>query len=318
MSSSVPPASSNAALRFSHTSRVCASISPMPAIEPSARRAVMPEMNTGVPSAATAVAWEKWPLGWRSFFETICCLAMGSSYCISAAMKTHGARMRRSPGVRFVGVPGRRLGIMRAVIDFEHDGLLVRDRRPVHIAFRVAIERAGREHHARARIFVAAGKAEHELVRRVIVRRRDAGALGEPDERDRRAGGLVAPQHFFGNAAERLLPPRHVPALDENFLETWRARRKLHHCGLERRRLTPPPGAAGVDGRCRKARGAAIADRARPAWRRNRWTRRPRRGQRASGARARGLRPRPQARRRCFRTRSPPARPPWRARARNG
>src|SRR5262249_45272376 len=79
MSSSVPPASSTAALRFSHTWRVCASMSPMPAIEPSAQREVMPEMNTIRPSADTMVAWEKCPLGWASFFGTSCCLGIAVS-----------------------------------------------------------------------------------------------------------------------------------------------------------------------------------------------------------------------------------------------
>src|SRR6516162_7359156 len=76
MSSMLPPASSIAAFKFSHTWRVCASTSPMPAIVPSARRAVMPEMKTMRPRAATIVAWEKWPDGWRIFAEVICCLGM--------------------------------------------------------------------------------------------------------------------------------------------------------------------------------------------------------------------------------------------------
>src|SRR5437868_6496416 len=76
MSSIVPPAASTAALMFSQTCRVCASISPTPAIEPSARRAVMPEMNTRRPRASIAVAWEKTPLGWRSLSERICCFGI--------------------------------------------------------------------------------------------------------------------------------------------------------------------------------------------------------------------------------------------------
>src|SRR5690349_13995103 len=76
MSSIAPPASSTAALRFSQTWRVCASMSPMPAMVPSARREVMPEMKTILP-AATLMPCEKWPLGWRSFLETICCLLTG-------------------------------------------------------------------------------------------------------------------------------------------------------------------------------------------------------------------------------------------------
>src|SRR6266404_2875980 len=48
----------------------------MPAIVPSARREVMPEMNTRRPRASTMVAWEKWPDGWRILAEVICCLGM--------------------------------------------------------------------------------------------------------------------------------------------------------------------------------------------------------------------------------------------------
>jgi len=79
MSSMLPPASSTAAFRFSQTWRVCASISPMPAIVPSARREVMPEMKTMRPRASTIVAWEKWPDGWRIFFDAICCLGIAYS-----------------------------------------------------------------------------------------------------------------------------------------------------------------------------------------------------------------------------------------------
>src|SRR5215468_2362928 len=46
MSSMLPPASSTAAFKFSHTWRVCASTSPMPAIVPSARRAVKQGVKT--------------------------------------------------------------------------------------------------------------------------------------------------------------------------------------------------------------------------------------------------------------------------------
>src|ERR1700722_4343322 len=54
-------------------------MSPIPAIEPSARRDGMPEMNTSRPRASIAVAWENTPLGWRNFSERICCLGMGLS-----------------------------------------------------------------------------------------------------------------------------------------------------------------------------------------------------------------------------------------------
>jgi hypothetical protein len=48
----------------------------MPAIVPSARRAVMPEMKSNRPRASTIVAWEKWPDGWRSFDEVTCFFGM--------------------------------------------------------------------------------------------------------------------------------------------------------------------------------------------------------------------------------------------------
>jgi hypothetical protein len=37
----------------------------------------MPEMKTRRPRAATMVAWEKCPLGWRSFGEMIWVFGMG-------------------------------------------------------------------------------------------------------------------------------------------------------------------------------------------------------------------------------------------------
>src|SRR5271165_2833668 len=57
---------------FSQTCCVCTSILPMPAMVPSAHRAVMPEMKTKRPRAAIEVAWEKCPLGLRIFEEVIC------------------------------------------------------------------------------------------------------------------------------------------------------------------------------------------------------------------------------------------------------
>jgi hypothetical protein len=76
MSSIVPPAASTAALRFSQTCRVWASMSPMPAIVPSRRRAIMPEMKTSRPFASIAVACENTPLGWLNLSDLICCFAM--------------------------------------------------------------------------------------------------------------------------------------------------------------------------------------------------------------------------------------------------
>jgi len=48
---------------FSQTCLVCSSTSPMPAIDPSGRRDVMPEMNTSLPRASMTVACEKCPFG---------------------------------------------------------------------------------------------------------------------------------------------------------------------------------------------------------------------------------------------------------------
>ena len=48
----------------------------MPAMVPSVRREVMPEMNTSGPRAWTMVAWEKCPVGWRIFDEVICFFGM--------------------------------------------------------------------------------------------------------------------------------------------------------------------------------------------------------------------------------------------------
>src|SRR4051812_37954060 len=76
MSSIVPPAASTAAFRFSHTWRICASMSPTPAIVPSARREVIPEINTSLPFASIAIAWEKCPDGWRILSLWICRLAI--------------------------------------------------------------------------------------------------------------------------------------------------------------------------------------------------------------------------------------------------
>ena len=54
-------------------------MSPIPAMVPSGRRAVMPEMKTNRPRASVTVAWEKWPLGLLIFSEMICFLGMASS-----------------------------------------------------------------------------------------------------------------------------------------------------------------------------------------------------------------------------------------------
>src|SRR5687767_12132747 len=49
------------------------------------------------------------------------------------------------PRIPLVGVPGRLLRIMRAVVDLDHHGLFVRDRRAMHVALGIAVETSGRE-----------------------------------------------------------------------------------------------------------------------------------------------------------------------------
>jgi hypothetical protein len=53
----------------------------MPAMLPSARRDVMPEMNTSRPRASIIVACEKCPEGWRIFDDVICFFGMLHSLC---------------------------------------------------------------------------------------------------------------------------------------------------------------------------------------------------------------------------------------------
>src|SRR5262249_43232017 len=110
-----------------------------------------------------------------------------------------------------------------------HDGLLVRDRGAVHIALGIAVEAAGGQHRPARRVLVPAAQTEHELVRRVQVRLRDAGALVEPDQRDRRAGLLAAPQHLLVDALERFLAPWDLLRLDQDLGEIWSALREIHH-----------------------------------------------------------------------------------------
>jgi hypothetical protein len=62
--------------QVSQTWRVCASMSPTPAIVPSARREVMPEMKTSRPRASIIVACEKCPLGRPSRLDLICCFTI--------------------------------------------------------------------------------------------------------------------------------------------------------------------------------------------------------------------------------------------------
>src|SRR5712691_1899561 len=106
MSSMVPPASSTAAFRFSHTCRVCASISPMPAIVPSGRRAVMPEMKTMRPRASTMVAWEKCPLGWRILDEVICFFGVSCLRLVGFDLDEHVAILPGADVDELVGNAG--------------------------------------------------------------------------------------------------------------------------------------------------------------------------------------------------------------------
>src|SRR6516225_6702756 len=126
MSSRLPPASSTAAFKFSQTWRVCTSTSPMPAIVPSGRRAVMPEMKTMRPRASTMVAWEKWPDGWRIFAEVICCLGMGLLLRGETARQSSGRLVSlfiagrckpkgcfRRPGIAAIAIVEKQVGCLR-------------------------------------------------------------------------------------------------------------------------------------------------------------------------------------------------------------
>src|SRR2546428_3027035 len=114
---------------------------------------------------------------------------------------------------------------MRAVIDFDDDRLFARHRRPVHVALRIAVERTGGQGYPGLGIFVTPLQAEHELIRRGIMRRGNSRALGEFDQRDRSSGLFVAPKHFLRHALQRLLAPGQAVGLDQDFLEA----RHGHH-----------------------------------------------------------------------------------------
>src|SRR6266851_5103025 len=126
-------------------------MSPIPAIVPSARREVIPEMNTSLPRASMVVACEKTPLGWRRRSLMIWRF-------IEAPLRAGSSR------VLVVDIPRRACGVVRAVVDLEHDGLLVRERRTVHVALGVPVEGPRRQHDARPRVLVLAAQTEHELV----------------------------------------------------------------------------------------------------------------------------------------------------------
>src|SRR5258708_19336303 len=107
MSSIVPPAASTAAFTFSQTWRVCSVMSPMPAMLPSGRRAVMPDTNTKRPVASIAVACEKTPFGWRSLGVAIWVLAMMfflhrcvERHCSDAKFKREARQHRDDRGLK--------------------------------------------------------------------------------------------------------------------------------------------------------------------------------------------------------------------------
>src|SRR5690606_954576 len=115
MSSIVPPAASTAALMFSQTWRVCSSTSPIPAIVPSALRAVMPEMKTMRPWASMAVAWENTPGGVRSFSLRTSCFDMrlpsppATGGLVAVPLRLGGTRgeQRLEPADRYTVLFGR-------------------------------------------------------------------------------------------------------------------------------------------------------------------------------------------------------------------
>src|SRR5579862_1376723 len=108
--------------------------------------------------------------------------------------------MTTSARILFVGVPIRLNRIMRTVIDFDNDGVLVCDGRSVHISFRIPIEAARRQNDASLGVFVLPFQADHELIGSMAVRSWNSRALGEANKRDGCAGLFVAPQHLLRDA----------------------------------------------------------------------------------------------------------------------
>src|SRR5581483_12242757 len=132
----VPPAASTAALTFSHIWRVCASMSPTPATDPSARLLVMPEMNTRRPPALAAMAWEKCPLGRPMRGDVICWRIRNLSRAVRGR---EPAPWRLSPGVaaRLVGyVHQHQFGVLGCG---DRQFRFVRDRRAIARADRDTI-----------------------------------------------------------------------------------------------------------------------------------------------------------------------------------
>src|SRR5262245_54303738 len=108
---------------------------------------------------------------------------------------------------------------MWTVVDFEHDGFFMRQGRAVHMALRIPIKCPGRQSHARLGVFVLSFEAEHELIRCVQVRLRDAGAGGELDQRNRRSALFISPEPFLRDARQRFFPTGNVVALPPHLLE---------------------------------------------------------------------------------------------------
>src|SRR4030095_12784077 len=133
MSSIVPPAASTALLMFSHTLRVCASMSPTPAIVPSGRRAVMPEMNTSRPCASTAMGWGKGALGARTRWLAISRLLTASSLqpAFHADLRAAFPELRHELGrqqafVAAFGAP-RTLALANTLGELRHEAVEIGD-----------------------------------------------------------------------------------------------------------------------------------------------------------------------------------------------
>src|SRR5947208_8902783 len=108
--------------------------------------------------------------------------------------------IRNTSSARILGraVPIRLSGIMRTVIYLQENRSLLGQSRAVQTALRIPVEGPFRQRESGRDIGVATGKAEHELVRRMRVPRRNSRALLEPHQRNRGPGILVAPQCLVG------------------------------------------------------------------------------------------------------------------------
>src|SRR5713101_2539626 len=82
---------------FSHTCRVCSVMSPIPAIDPSDRRAVIPETKTSRPFASTTVACENTPTGFLMASDETSRLGMSTFLCVLTKIRIQ--RLRRNAQV---------------------------------------------------------------------------------------------------------------------------------------------------------------------------------------------------------------------------